>query len=100
MQGGAPKDLTTILTLTAPIRVPGRTVIALKQALALLLQSGVAGSERSSSLHGNRASLRLVGQSFERGGGLVGFVHKPDVPAARLLDLAEHWLRSGARRQP
>ena len=89
-----PEGLAVVLALTAPIRVPGRTAAALEGEVAALLQMGAAGSERSAILNGNRAELRLVEQTFGRGYKLLGFVHNSDVPAARVLDLAELWLRS------
>lgn len=88
------RGLTVVLALTAPIRIPGKTAAALEQEVVTLLQTGGAGTEWSATINGNRAELRLVEQTSSRSRGLVGFVHNADVPSARVLDLAEQWLRS------
>lgn len=90
----APEGLTVVLTLTAPIRVPGKTVAALRGEIAALAQAGGVESERSVELHGNQAKLRIVKHVTKRSHRLLGFVRNADVDAAQLLDLAELWLRS------
>lgn len=91
-----PEGVTVVLTLTAPIRAPAKTAVALEQEMAALLQTRDLGSERSAILFGNRAELRLVERASRQGPRLLGFVHNPDVDAARVLELVERWLRCGA----
>ncbi len=92
----ATQDLTVVLTLTAPIRRPSKLVVALEREIAELLKSDAGGLERSAFLDGNRVELRLVEHAPGRGHKLVGLVHNSDVDPARLLALAEQWLRSSA----
>ena len=89
----APEGLTVLLTLTAPVRAPKTTAVALEREVAALLQNGCPEAERSVVLYGNRAALRLIEHAPRRGQVLLGFVHNPDVDAAVILHLAERWLR-------
>jgi hypothetical protein len=81
------------LTLTAPIRAPGKTAGDLQQEVNALLRTGRAGNGRRVELHGNRAELRLVTPVSARRPSLLGFVHNPDIDASTILALAEQWLR-------
>ena len=89
----APKGLAVLLTLTAPVRVPKKTAVALEREVAALLQNRFSEIERSVVLHGNRAELRLVERPPTGGRALLGFVHNPNVDAVVILNLAERWLR-------
>ena len=84
-----------LLALTAPVRAPGKTVSLLEREIGAMLRTGGAGEQQTIELYGNRAVLRLVRHAPLRGGGLLGFVHNPDVEAATILDLAERWLQAG-----
>ena len=97
MNEDAREGLAVMLALTAPIRLPGKTTTDLKRDVAALLQTGAAGSERSTILHGNRVELRLVERPLGRGETLLGFVHNADVPAALVLNLAKQWLHAKVR---
>lgn len=88
-----PRGVTVLLTLTAPIRAPGKTAAALEREVEDLLQTGGVGSERSAVLYGNRAELRLVEHAPGRGERLVGLVHNPNANATHVLNLAGRWLR-------
>ena len=89
----ASDDVAVVLTLTAPLRAPGRLAGALEAEIAALLQDGRAGSERTLLLLGNHADLRLVQPARTDAPRLLGFVRNPGVEAAKVLDLAERWLR-------
>ena len=89
------EGVSVALTLTAPVRAPGKTAAALQQEIVTLLRTGRPGDRRSSDVHGSRAELRLVGHPPEREPRVLGFVHNPGVDAASILALAERWLRSG-----
>ena len=83
------------LTLTAPVRAPGKTAGALQQEINALRLAGRPGDGRRVELHGNWTELRLVTRMSARRPSLLGFVHNPDVDAATILALAERWLCSG-----
>ena len=97
---GKPEGVTVLLTLTAPIRGPGKTAAALEQEIAALLKAGGAESEWSGILYGNRAQLRVVEHATRGRPKLLGFVHNPEVDAAEILELAECWLRSSSLSGP
>ena len=92
---GPHADVSVALTLTAPVRAPGKTAEALQQESGALLRTGCPGDERSLDVHGNRAELRLLSHPPGREPKVLGFVHNPGSDAATILALAERWLRSG-----
>lgn len=96
VDAAAPTGLTVVLTLTAPIRLPARTVDALKQQIETLLSDGPG--ERSVAVHGNDAQVRLI--RLAAAPRLVGLVHNRGAETGRLLELAERWLRAGAPGAP
>jgi hypothetical protein len=86
-------DVTILVDITAPIRSPAKTVEDLK-ALIVDRRGADDGCIRADAvIQGNRVSLRLVDGAPAGAPKLIGFVHNPDAPAKRLLDLAEAWLR-------
>jgi hypothetical protein len=87
-----PARATVILTLTAPIRVPAKTVSALELEIDALLRAGVDARDRIADVWGNAARLRLVEPASTRSYKLIGFVHHRGIDAKHLLDLAERWL--------
>jgi len=94
--GAAPADRTVLVTISAPIRLPAKTVEALRVEIRALLSAGRVGEDRSATVHGNQVRLRLVQPAPGRGLRLIGFVHNPDWEPKLLLDLAEQWLRAKA----
>jgi len=92
----APRDVTVLVTLTAPIRLPGKTADDLKRDISALLAAGTRRGDRSATVHGNNVRMRLVEHSSGRARKLIGFVHNPDSAPELLLDLAEQWLRAQA----
>jgi hypothetical protein len=93
-EGTEPHGVTVLVTLTAPIRLPARTVEALRVRIGALLAAGATSQDEADTIHGNQVRLRLVNHAASRPPKLVGFVHNPDSDPGRLLDLAERWLRS------
>ena len=91
----AREGVSVALTLTAPLRAPGKTAAALQQEVITLLRTGRPGDGRSLDVHGNYAELRLVRHPPGREARVLGFVHNAGGDAATILALAERWLRSG-----
>ena len=91
VEAEAPAGVTVLATVTAPIRVPARTVDAVKQEIGALLAGSVPGEDLCATVHGNGVRLRLLAVSSSH--RFVGFVHNPTSPSAALLDLAEQWAR-------
>jgi hypothetical protein len=86
-----PEPLGVALTLTAPIRVPAKTVEAVRERLQALATAGRSTEDHCEAVHGNRVRLRLVKRAAGRP-KLIGFVHNPDQDADRLLALAARGL--------
>ena len=86
-----PEPFGVAFTLTAPIRLPAKTVEALRPRLEALAAPGRPTADDGLSLHGNQVRLRLATRAAGRP-KLIGFVHNPDQDAGRLLDLAERGL--------
>jgi hypothetical protein len=89
----APAGVSVVITLTAPIRLPAQTVGELEGEISALLAAGRGAPDVSAAVCGNGARLRRVDHLPARAPKLIGFVHNPGVDPARLLDLAERWLR-------
>ena len=90
VEAAAPAGVGVLMTLTAPIRLPGRTVEAVTAELGGRLSGPAQGGDLVLAMHGNEVRLRVLsGVGAER---FVGFVHNPG-SAERLLDLAEGWVR-------
>ncbi|MBS0332026.1 MAG: hypothetical protein JSS35_04615, partial [Proteobacteria bacterium] len=48
----APVDVTALVTITAPIRVPAKTVVAIRALIEAMLATG-ASNDKASPVHGN-----------------------------------------------
>jgi len=86
-------DQTVLVTISAPIRFPAKTVDELTRSISALLATGNPREDRTATLHGNAVRLRLVEHPPTLVPRLIGFVHNPDSAPQVLLDMAERWLR-------
>jgi hypothetical protein len=95
--GSVPQGRTVVVTITAPIRLPWRTAIALEEKIRRLVASRAAPARRTGTIHGNGIQLHLLKGGTGRTAKLIGFVHNPDSDPAILIDLARSLLaRIGA----
>ncbi len=85
-----------LVTISAPIRLPAKTVEALKREISALQSAGAPHADYSATVHGNRVRMRLVRSSSPQAPRLIGLVHNPTSAPTLLLDLAERWLRAQA----
>ena len=83
-----PEGEAVIFTVTAPIRVPGKTALALEK----LARDGSPGGE----INGNQVRLRRVTGLAPGTPKVLGFVHNPDSDAGLILALAEARLQNRA----
>ena len=83
--GSVPEGSAVVVTISAPLRLPAKTVDAIKALLS-------PGGDHSDLVHGNQVSLRWVRTAAGQRPKLVGFVHNPSTNSGELLDLAERWL--------
>jgi len=93
-EAAAPGNLAVLLTISAPIRLPARTVKDLKTKITALLAVGIPQADSSAIVHGNRVRIRFREQPPSAPGRFIGFVHNPGSAPELLLDLAEQWLKA------
>ena len=86
-EGAVPEGSAVVVTISAPIRLPAKTVEAMRERIA-------AADDQSGEVHGNQVRVRWLRKVAGGRPKLVGFVHNPSTKAGDLLDLAERWLRS------
>jgi hypothetical protein len=94
-----PLDTAVLVTISAPIRLPGKTISALARKFSDFLPSDIDGVDVCSSLCGNYVRLRLVKLLLPEAHRFLGFVHNSDGDSAQLLNMAEKWLSLAARHQ-
>jgi hypothetical protein len=90
----APKDLAVLVAITAPIRLPVKTVDDLQQDIGELLAGRGPAGDRTATRRGNDTRLRLVAGVPEQAPRLIGFVHNRGSTPQTLFDLAERWLHA------
>jgi hypothetical protein len=89
----APQGVTVLVTISAPIHLPAKTVEALRERIGALMSTDPAAHDEADSIHGNAVRLRLARHPTNSGPKLIGFVHNAGCDPGRVLDLAEDWLR-------
>jgi hypothetical protein len=86
-----PAGKTLLITITAPIRLPAKTGLALESALKDLIASKKTRTIQM-QLNSNHIHLRILSKPHTRHLKMIGFVYNPTTSAKQLLDLAEDWL--------
>lgn len=84
---------TAIVTLTAPIRLPGKTATALVQVVRGCLAHAGRPAQHDACLNGNQVRIRLVDSGERQVGKLIALVHNPDSDPDLLPDLVQCWLQ-------
>lgn len=87
-EGSIPTGTTVFLTITAPIRLPAKTALALEKRVVSKIGQRVPQRDLSSTIHGNHVRMRFVEHGSKRAPKLVVFVHNPESSPKRILDLA------------
>lgn len=82
-----PDGMTVLLTITAPIRLPSKTVASLRDKIQTLLGRGSPGRDEKDTIHGNRVWIRLWRDESERAPKMMGFVHNFDSDPLLLLNM-------------
>jgi hypothetical protein len=98
-----PDGAALVLTVTAPIRLPGKTAAALEAMVREGLARRPAKVEIKHKVHGNQIRARLVKGVAAPASRVIGFVHNPDCDPEILLRLAQALLQqigAAARRPP
>jgi hypothetical protein len=81
-----PDGAMILVTLTAPILQPAKTVDALQAKIVALVARSSRRGDVVVEVHGNRLRLRLRSPAPRLGSKLVLFVHNSDIDARQLLD--------------
>jgi hypothetical protein len=87
-----PDGMTALLTITAPIRLPGKTAAALEDRMQALLGRRSPGRDESDTIHGNRVRIRLLRDGSGRAPKMIGFVHNADSDPLLLLNMTRELL--------
>ncbi len=82
----------TVLTITAPIRLPSKTAVALEDKIQTLLGRGLPGRDEKDTIHGNRVQIRLLRDESGRAPKMIGFVHNSDSDPLALLNMTRELL--------
>ena len=90
----APEHVAVLVTLTAPIKEPAKTVIGIANRLKPLFARDSTGRNVRATICGNGVRIRLVRRPTPLAPALIGFVHNPESDARRLLDLGAAWVDS------
>ena len=87
-----PDGMTVLLTITAPIRLPSKTVASLENKIQTILGRGLPGRGEKDTIHGNRVQIRLLTDESERAPKMIGFVHNSDSDPLLLLNMTRELL--------
>jgi hypothetical protein len=90
--GTVPDGTTVLLTITAPIRLPGKTAAALEDKIQTLLGRGSPSRDEKDTIHGNRVQIRLWRDESGRAPKMIGFVHNSDSDPLLLLNMTREVL--------
>jgi len=91
LREAVPDGQAVMLTVTAPIRLPGKTAAALESRIRDRLARRSA--RIAETIHGNRVRVRIVTGVSAKASKVIGFVHNPETDAEMLLNLAQSLLQ-------
>ncbi len=93
LRDDVPDGMTLLFTVTAPIRVPGKTAAELTDRVRAWLHGRNAPAATRYTIWGNAIRVRVVNGREKREPNIRGFVHNVDVDVAALLAEAEEMIR-------
>ena len=89
-----PDGMAVIITITAPIREPAKTVAVLEEKIRARLARAVATPvECEDTICGNQIRVRVVTSVSREAAKVIAFVHNPGPDAAILLDMTQSLLQ-------
>jgi hypothetical protein len=80
-----PEGKTMLLTVSAPIRVPGKTAAALDEHIRLWLANPSRPPDLRTTINENRIRVLVVSGASRGSPNVLGFVHNPEVDTSALL---------------
>ena len=87
-----PKGMTVVLTITAPILLPSKTITALQDKIKLFLRQKSRVRDDKHTVYGNRIRIRLLRDKSGRAPKMIGFVHNPDSDSLLLINMTREFL--------
>jgi hypothetical protein len=87
-----PNGVTVLVTVTAPIRLPSKTIGALGDKITTLLGRRSPARDEKHTIHGNHVRIRLLRDKSGRVPRMIGFVHNSDSDPLLLLDMTRELL--------
>lgn len=87
-----PDGMTVLLTITAPIRLPAKTVAALEDKIHTLLGRGLAGRDVTDTINGNRVQILCLRNETARAPKVIGFVHNAETDSRLLFNMTRELL--------
>jgi hypothetical protein len=88
----APHGTTAIVTITAPIKVPAKTVAAVGERMRAALGGKGLAANLAETILGNAIRVRMLKRDAPHAARLIGFVHNRDSSADVLLDATQSLL--------
>jgi hypothetical protein len=85
LASAVPEGETVVFTISAPIRLPAKTAVALDH----LLRDGPTEGERREIVHGNVVRARRLKRVPKHMPKVLGFVYSVESDASAILALAE-----------
>jgi hypothetical protein len=82
-----PDGTTAMVTITAPIRLPGKTAQAVEDLIRACLAR--RSSHAQDTIHDNQIRIRLVASNASQAPKVIGLIHNPDTDPGPLLDTAQ-----------
>jgi hypothetical protein len=97
LRGSVPSGITVIFTITAPIRLPAKTVGALEHTIRACLGHRPMTLERKDAVHGNEIRIRIVKCSPPHVSRVIGLVHNAETDSQMLLHTMQALLQHTGR---
>jgi hypothetical protein len=100
LDASVPHGMTVVFTCTAPIRLSGKTAVALSDRIVAALARD-ARRDLSATIHDNAVRVRFVAARIKGAAKVLGFVHNPDPGAATaLLDMTQALIETLSAAKP
>ncbi|WP_290809493.1 hypothetical protein [Ferrovibrio sp.] len=81
-------DQTVIVTVTAPVRLGGKTAAAIADRIC----DGLGRGDVRTTIHGNQVRLRRIADVPKPMPRLIGFVHNAETDPGPILDLTQSFV--------
>jgi hypothetical protein len=93
VRDSVPAGTTAIFSVTAPIRLPSETTVAIAERIRSALARRSLPLEFEEKVHGNEVRIWLVSSTTKRPPEVIGLVHNPGARPDELLAAARARIR-------